>query len=308
MRLAANLPDVPGGLHRRPTTFIVLGLAAFLLAFVFYLGGWKGVHGVFEWADETDDAVFWLVGPSLGFFLGWILLLHGFHRYRLYNLIRNTPTTTVRAAPMGRVEVKGRVHPLSDEDLVQSPFRGEPCVAYECEIEEYHEDDDGGHWETIHERRLAPPFFLRDDTGVLVVEAEEATWSFERDYRETFQEADRPERITRYVEAHVGDGGPLDLDFLGGEKQRFTEWYLAPGDDVYVLGAARPASGSTVHLPDAVDLLVRRDEATDTFFLSDASEKEILRGQWWTGVLSLGSGMLLVPACGAGLLELLAVI
>lgn len=306
MRLTADLPDVPGRLYRHPTTYIVLGLATFLLGFVFYLGGWEGVYGVFEWADEGDDAVFWLVAPSLGFYLGWILLLHGFHRYRLYNLIRNTPTTTVRAAPMGRVEIKGQVHPLSDDDLLRSPFREEPCVAYECEIEEYHEDDDGGHWETIHERREAPPFYLRDETGVLAVEAGDARWSFERDYRETYRETGRPEHLDRYVEAHV-DESPLDVDPLGGEKQRFTEWYLAPGDDAYVLGGARPASGSGVTLPGGVDLLVRRDEATDTFFLSDGSEEEILRGQWWRGVLSLGGGVLLVPTCGAVLLELLAV-
>ncbi len=300
--------DLPASVRRDPTTYIVLGLATALLVFVFYLGGREGVQGVFEWADESDDAVFWLAAPSLGFYLGWVLLLHGFHRYRLYNLIRNTPTTTVRAAPMGRVEVKGQVCPVSDEDLVKSPFRGTPCVAYECEIEEYREDDDGGHWTTIHERREAPPFLLRDDTGTLAVEAGEARWSFERDYRETFRESNRPEHITRYVETHVGDGGPLDLDFLGGEKQRFSEWTLEPGDDVYVLGAARPTPGSARSLPDGVDLMVRRDEATDRFLLSDASETAILGTTLWTSAVSLTLGVLMVPASMAGLLELLDVV
>lgn len=300
--------DLPASVRRDPTTNIVLGLATALLVFVFYLGGWEGVQGVFEWADESDDAVFWLAAPSLGFYLGWVLLLHGFHRYRLYNLIRNTPTTTVRAAPMGRVEVKGQVCPVSDEDLVQSPFRGTPCVAYECEIEEYREDDDGGHWATIHERRVAPSFLLRDDTGTLAVEAGEARWSFERDYRETFRESNRPEPIDAYVEAHLDEGGLLDPDVFGGEKQRFSEWTLEPGEDVYVLGAARPTAGSARSFPDEVDLMVRRDEATDTFLLSDASETAILGTTWWTGVSSLAAGVVLVPGCAAGLLELLGVV
>jgi len=295
-------------IFRDGVTYLVLVLASFLLGFVFYLGGWEGLYGVFAWVDESDDALAWLGFPVMGFYVGWLMLLHGFDRYRRYNLIRNTPTAAVRAVPMGRVEVKGRVHPLSDDELVAAPFTGVRCVVFECRVEEYHEDDDGGHWETIHRRREAPPFYLRDETGALAVEAHDATWSFEEDYRETFREDERPDRIARYVEEHAGEEGLLDVDWLGGEKQRFTERVLEPGDELYVLGAARPASDASVHLPHGVEAIVKRDRAADVFLLSDAPEAELLSTRWWTGLINLGGGMVLVPGCGAVLLNLLGVV
>lgn len=308
MSLQEDASDSLNRLFRSVTTYTVMGFATLLLAFVFYLGGREGVYSAFAWVGNVEDMTASLGFPVVGYYLGWLLILYGFDRYRHYTLIRNTPTSTVRAAPMGRVEVKGEVHPLSEEDLVTTPFREVRCVAFECEIEEYHEDDDGGgHWETIHERRVPPPFYLEDGTGALVVEAEDATWAFERDYRETYRLSSPPTHITNYVEDHV-DESVLDIDLLGEEDQRFTEWALEAGDEIYVLGGARPAADASVMLPDEVETVVRRDDATDTFFVSDASEKEILKSQWWTGLTALGLGIVAVPGCTVLLLEFLGVL
>lgn len=292
-------------------TYIILGFGSLVLSFIYFLGGWNGFYAVFSWADEFDDALLLVFGPAVLFLTGLVLLVLGFHEYGEYSLIRNTPTATVRSAPMGRVEVKGISEPLNSEQLLQSPFAREPCLAYECEVEEYESDDDGGHWTTVYTNRETRPFFLRDDTGKLVVEAQNAEWFLgDYDYRNKFLENQAPEHIRTFVEREIDSDRLLDFDLVTGDRLRFSENYISPERELYVLGAARPLDSYFDGDDDVgeADLLVGQDPNTGAFYLSNRSEQEIIDEKWW-GILGLIlGGSLLTPSAAVALCYVLGVL
>lgn len=289
-------------------TYITLSFATLLLAFIFYLGGWSGIYELLKWAEDSDDWLGWLGFPTLFYYIGFVLLLAAFREWTLYTLIRNTPTSHARSAAAGRVEVKGKARPLGRDALLESPFQGTGCVMYECKIEELRSDGDDEHWVTIYKDRRSPGFYLEDDTGRVAVDPSDAEWGFEADYREKFQENDVPERIARFSQQHITESSLLDVDWMGGEWRRFTEWFLEPGESLYLLGRANPVSGSNRdRFPDA-DLLIQRDPATDSFYLSDSSEKTILSRKRLRIWICTTLGILLVPSMIWMLCEVLAIV
>lgn len=293
------------------STFIILSFGLLTLLFIYFLGGWDGFYAVFEWADETNDALFALFGPAGLFLSGLIMLVLGFHEYGEYSLIRNTPTSTVRSAPMGRVEVKGEVHPLDDENLLEAPFTGEECLGYDCLVEEYHSDDDGGNWHTVHMNRRTEPFVLEDPTGKLVVEPEEAEWGIgSHEFREIYYEDSAPPRIQSFVEREIDSEKMLDFDLMGGDKLRFSENRIPLDEELYVLGGARPLEEQLNgdERPDDAEILIKRNQNTGMFYLSEQSENEILSSKKWIILGLLGGGFVVTPASAVTLCYVLGVL
>lgn len=290
-------------------TYMFLVFGFFVLSFILYLGGSSGITQAINWAGDLENAVFFVGGPPALFVLGIVLILLGFHEYEEYNLIRNTPTSTIRSVPVGRVEVKGRAHPLRDENLLEAPFTGEPCVVYECKVEEYHSDDDGGDWHTIYSNRKAPPFLLRDETGELVVDPADAEWALgDWDYRKELNENESSLRIKEFVKNQLNESSVLDVDLLGGERRRFSENRLHPEDDVYVLGAATPVEDHPQLDANVSDLFLGMDHNTGLFYLSDRSESEIIRSKWWGIIGLIVSGTTLAPAAAVTFCYVLGVL
>lgn len=289
-------------------TYFILSFGLLTLLFIYFLGGWDGFYAVFEWSDEFDDALMAVFGPAVLFLVGLILILLGFHEYKEYSLIKNTPTSTIRSAAMGRVEVKGITSPINSEYLLESPFVGEQCLAYECKVEEYDHDDDGGDWHTVYTGREVYPFRLQDDTGELVVNPAEAEWSIgDYEYREQFRENNAPDRIQSFLEREI-DSGMLDIDLFGGERMRFSENRIPPDHELYVLGGAKPLGPNLDVDLDEADILIEKDEHTDMFYVSEKSEQQIISSKWW-GILALfGGGFVLTPASAVILCHVLGVL
>lgn len=294
-----------------PPTYVVLAFGTFFLLFIYFLAGWDAIVESFYWAMEGDDdnGLLLFFGPVFGFLGGLILLVLGFHEYGEYSLIRNTPTSTVRSVPMGRVEVKGESAFLGGEDELRSPFAKEPCVGYECRVEEYQPDDDGSDWVTVYSDRVTVPFLLEDETGQLVVDARNAEWNLDgNEYYRKYQEDEAPAHIRTFIEEEIDSEKWLDVDLLGGDTMRFTEDRIPLAEELYVLGAARSFDNYEGLETDDVDVVLARDENTGMFYLSDSPEEEIIESKRW-GVLGLlTSGTLLTPASGVGLLFLLGIL
>lgn len=290
-------------------TVIILSFGLLVLFFVFFLGGRSGFYAAVEWAGDLENALYLIGGPPFLFLLGLVLIVLGFHEFSEYNLIRNTPTSTTRSVPVGRVEVKGTVHPLPGEDPLEAPFTGKPCVAYECRIEEYHSDDDGGDWHTIYSNRMTPPVVLRDETGEIIVDSKEAEWNIgDWEYRKELNEDDVTDRIEAFVEETVSENDFLDIDLLGGERRRFSENRIHPGQDLYVLGAARPVDEHDSLEVNTTDLVIGRDEGTGLFYLSDQSEREIVSSKGWSILFLLVTGTILTPAAAVMLCYVLGIL
>ncbi|MFH1957889.1 MAG: GIDE domain-containing protein [bacterium] len=140
------------------------------------------------------------------FFLGWEL-------YERKSVIEGIPTSTIRSLPMGLVEIKGLA---KNKYPVNTPVNKINCVFYRYKIEKYVVTGSGRHrsssWKEIAGGQSITPFFLEDSTGSVLVEPFNCDAVLRRRYY--------------YSEGHYSGA------------RRYSEWYILPGESVYILGYA----------------------------------------------------------------------
>ena len=171
----------------------------------------------------ASDPRFWVVAALLvlGGFALWFSSLRRIRR------LRDTPTTRIRSAAQGVVELVGQVRPLPGEHLA-SPMSGAPAVWWDCTVARRDENASGRRrWSSVAQRRSDAAFLLDDGTGACVVQPEGA-------------------EVTAQVRIWYGPtpwprGGPAGKRWawLGDAPYRYTERLLPTGHSVYVLGEFR---------------------------------------------------------------------
>lgn len=211
----------------------------------------------------------------------------------------------------GPAEVEGAAR--ADDETVRAPFTGVECLVYEYEAQEYRSSGQSSYWKTLDEGAAAVPFLLEDDTGAVRVDAPEAELHVETRTVTVPAGEEPPERIARYIrqtdEIDPQHGRTVDLvvtELNVGNRQRFRERRVDPGDEVYVYGALERAPagewGSGV-----VDALLTRGGSP--LVVSDTSELgTALRIGRWPLLFLAGALVLLLPGVGLlgyGLLALL---
>lgn len=231
---------------------------------------------------------------------GLFAIYWGWTRYRRYTLIRDTPTATTRSMAVGRVELEGRARPA--EEPFSAPFTDEECVYADWRVEEYRydPDDDRHEWESIASGELRASFFLEDDTGRVLVKADDgADFDLSADVQTTIEvggSESPPPAVAAFIEAERGD---VDLTTVLGEavgslvevftddgrighasnRRRYVQQILPAGESVYVFGSAQPVPVSAVPDREAganEDLLaVEADGGTDLFLVSDRKEETL---------------------------------
>lgn len=95
-------------------------------------------------------------------------LVYGFMALRRARLMTDTPTSKIRSAPQGYVELAGEADVLPEEP-VASPLTSTPCVWYAYRVEKRSRLKQR-EWETVDEETSAQRFLLRDPTGECIVE------------------------------------------------------------------------------------------------------------------------------------------
>lgn len=264
----------------------------------------------------TDGDAFWING--LGLLFGGIGFVAGWRTFRQRQLIRNTPTSKVRSLAVGAAEVKGEAHP-ADEPLV-SPLTHEEACMYDLEVEEYHPDDGGGDWHTVLHLEDAVPFHLDDGTGEILVEPEDASLHIEveekvrvddgcepppalgewAESRGLVDDADAPEpegvtdKVKDLVASQFADDAEKHLVRDSRHDRRYTEKVLAVGERTYVWGGAEPLEDARSK-ENARNLVIRRHPGTDTFLVSDRSERELANEKLVGTVFLLCLGIVGIP-------------
>ena len=166
-----------------------------------------------------------------------------FHRYRM---IADTPTSRIRSAHQGYVELEGEGRLMQGQPII-SPLSKKKCLWYKFKIEERVREYDIGpsnnhalskaSWETVNSGTSDNLFLLIDDTGTCVVDPEGATvtpsfsktWYGEREYQVTDM---------------TSVDGILGMLKVGNRnKYRFTEQRIDIGDYLYVLGRFNSIGG-----------------------------------------------------------------
>lgn len=204
--------------------------------------------------SSTDDGTL-VVGAF--FLIGLFLVYNGFREWQRMRLMQDTPTEKVRSAAAGRTELSGTGHPI-DGRTIEQPFADGDCLVATYDVEEWHEDDDGGNWSTIDAGTLFVPFALDDGSGRIRVEPEaDATYEIS-DERRTRIRVDDGESTPAEVVEFLRDRSSVDVPassgvsgFLFGEDRRYTQYVIPPGTHVYALGGASPVDESAASSADA---------------------------------------------------------
>lgn len=213
------------------------------------------------------DGVLFLV---LLFGLGLLLIYSGFNEYRVGRLIRDTATETVHAAAVGRTELEGTVK--SAEMLLAQPFTDGDAVYVHYRIQEEREDSDGDRsWTTLDQDTWVTEFYLDDGTGQILVDpAVSAKYEISDKHTSTFRVPEggsEPAAIAEFLKQGT------DVDPSSHRNRRFTQEVIPPGETVYVLGGAEMQAAAEGR--DEKSLVIRRDEGSERFVISDMTEERL---------------------------------
>lgn len=258
-------------------------------------------------SDSSDETL----GLVVFFGVGLFLVYNGFRKWQQLRLMQDTPTEKVRSAAVGRTELSGTGTAIDAVGTLEQPFTDGECLVATYTVEEWeidHDDDHGpdGSWDTIESGTLTTPFELDDGTGTMRVEPEtDATYEISSGNRTRIRVGGGrtpPDEVVAFFEREYGDGddgllgGILsgDPDARDSQKRRYTQEVIPPGEDLYLLGGAKPMADGDDSNADR--LVLGRDGGSDEFILSDKGEEELTSNYKWAAPAQIVAGIALSAA------------
>lgn len=227
-----------------------------------------------------------------------------FRTYHLYRMIADTPTSKIRSAPQGLVELIGTAKPWKAQH-VNAPFSGLSCLWFSASIAEYHpgDKDNNGRWDTIWSDRSATPFELVDDTGTCVIFPGGAEF------------VTATERMVYRNQRAITAAEMLNEDNSFNQKYRFTEAIVTDDEPLYALGEFKTVTGDTFNrlapaikneefetVPTATGLesvhtMSKPGYARQPYILSTDGEKKLIQ-HYKNTIVFLSIGIFIVAGFG----------
>lgn len=184
-----------------------------------------------QWkAGLTNDEVFF--GLIISIIFTFILLSLLFYYLKRARLIEDTPTSRIRSAAQGYVELIGGVS-AGEAGALTAPLSGTSCVWFDYKIERYRQGKHG-HWYTIEQGTSEQWFQIDDRTGVCVIDPQGADVITEHK-RIWHGNTEKPNQQV--------SGGNKFLRKLGGRRYRYTERFIYIHDVIYALGDFQSIGG-----------------------------------------------------------------
>jgi hypothetical protein len=174
-----------------------------------------------------------IAGGLYFFFLGFQLLARK-------RLLLTTPTSKIRSAALGLVEVNGVA---AGPYTVSAPITGKPCFLYQTSAWQQH-DGKKQEWEKVADETLHLPFFIDDSTGQLLIEPLGADLDLHSDFREEY--------AASFFSLNLDDVPPRVSVFLSrqgivpGRRLRIEERLIQPEDALFVAGTLTENPGVQV--------------------------------------------------------------
>ncbi|MGA2355668.1 MAG: hypothetical protein ABSG02_14325 [Terriglobales bacterium] len=172
-------------------------------------------------------SLFALVGGLYFFF-------YGFHLLARKRVLLNTPTSKIRSAALGLVEVNGQA---VGPHTMPSPITGQLCFLYRT-VAWQQRDGKKQEWEKLADETLHLPFFLDDSTGKLLIEPLGADLDLHCDFRQEFDASlfssnffSDQDGVPPRVSAFLGRHG-----ITAGRRLRIEEHAIKPGDELFAAG------------------------------------------------------------------------
>jgi hypothetical protein len=160
-------------------------------------------------------------------------------------IIEDTPTSRVRSAAQGYVELSGRTM-LPPNANIKGPLTGKPCTWWRYKIERRRSSGRSRSWSILQSGTSDVPFLLDDGTGTCLIDPRGA---------EVFPgSSDVWYGASEWPDVHIPDGTGVFgwlVDTVLTDKYRYSEHRLQEHDRLYAIGAFRSLGGVSVESPDA---------------------------------------------------------
>jgi len=226
---------------------------------------------------------------------GLYAVYNGFDAWKQKRLMQDTATEKVRSAAAGRTELEGTGKVLSEP--VERPFGEADCLVATYKVEEWRRDNsnDSEHWETIDSETRYDDFQVDDGTGTMRVEPDGGTeFNFDDAHSRKVKvdsNDEEPPEIVEFMEQSDAVAVP-DRDGVTGalfsSKRRYTEKWMPVEEELYLLGGAEPVE------PDETTtsgLVLREDDATEEFIVSQEGEAELVSEATWKAPAKMAGGL-----------------
>jgi hypothetical protein len=227
-----------------------------------------------------------------GLVFGGFALYGGWGRFKNAQLIRNTPTSTIRSMPVGAVEVNGEAAPV--EEPLTSPLTQQDACMYQLRVREYRPDgEDDSDWETVFYTSKHVPFRLDDGTGKVRIDPDDAQLEIDRETGVDVDDGELPPKPVReWANQHGIDS--RHLTSTSRYDRKLQERVLEDGESAYVFGGAQRREEARF-AENERNLVVREHDGTETFIVSDQSEGELLEDQLVEAAVVLALALVCLP-------------
>jgi hypothetical protein len=175
---------------------------------------------------------------------GLYFFVFGFRLLARKRLLLTTPTSKIRSAAMGLVEVNGIA---AGPYTMSAPITGKPCFLYHTTVWQQREGKNV-EWDKIADETLHLPFFIDDSSGQLLVEPLGADLDLHRDFREEYTssffssnfslgEDGVPPRVSVFLSRH---------GIVPARRLRIEERSIKPEDALFIAGTLTENPGVQV--------------------------------------------------------------
>jgi hypothetical protein len=171
---------------------------------------------------------------------GFYFFVVGFRLLARKRLLLTTPTSKIRSAAAGLVEVNGMA---AGPHTMPAPITGKPCFFYHTTVWQQRADKQK-EWEKVADETLHLPFFIDDSTGQLLIEPLGADLDLRREYREEYDSSffssgldNVPPRVSVFLAHH---------SIIPTRSVRVEERLIKPEDALFVAGTLTENPGVQV--------------------------------------------------------------
>jgi hypothetical protein len=193
--------------------------------------------------------------PALGICLGLYMFYRGFGMLAEKRLILNTPTSKVRSASLGLVELSGLA---AGPNTMYAPITSQPCYYYRTVAWQLKSSGNRKNWTKVADETMQLPFYLDDNSGSVLIDPSGAKMDIHHDFHVEYGSPlvpasfDVPGNVLSFLSRY---------DVNTDQRLRVEEYCIKPKNALFVLGtlgenagaedvARRPASGGSPSLAE----------------------------------------------------------
>src|SRR5438128_5603356 len=160
-------------------------------------------------------------------------------------LILNTPSSKVRSAAMGLVEINGlAIGPYT----MPAPITAVPCYYYRTMACRWERRGKSSEWVKVADESLHVPFYLDDNTGRVLVDPRGAEMDIHRDFHEEYSHS----LFSTHIEVPATVSGFLARHAISTDnKIKIDEYCIKPKNALFILGTLAENPGLDVGAEDS---------------------------------------------------------